>query len=242
MSDIKFECSNCRQHLACEEQDAGKQIQCPACNQLIQIPEVSAAIVPAAGPSRLRISRHNPEAPRESVTSSTEPLQPEAEQPEPGRVRSWRWVWWLSAVALVAAAAVFVLPGLSRLSILPKPTQMANLSVQTLTVQFAMLDTAGAKPDGAREAADKFAAALRENFGHANMTACSGAQELNQWLEQWPVVGAFKLAYNRDNAEIVIWSRVNDRTTILKTYPVAKADDLTGVLKQAKDGFQVLSK
>lgn len=241
MSDIKFECSQCRQHLACDEQDAGKEIQCPACNQLIRIPAAGEP-VPPAGPSRLRITKHDPVVPAESVSSPTEPLQSEAVQPAAGRPRSWRWVWRLVGYAVLAAVLIIFLPKLTKLPSLAKPSNLASVSVQTFTVQFALLDSAGAKPDGAKEATEKFVAALKENFGHSNFTACSGAPELNQWLEQWPIGGAFKVVYNRDNTEVVMWGRVDGRNAIIRKFLEAKEADLPGILKQAKEGIEVLSK
>lgn len=38
MSQFKFSCPHCRQHLQCDEQHCGREIQCPACNHLIRIP------------------------------------------------------------------------------------------------------------------------------------------------------------------------------------------------------------
>jgi DNA-directed RNA polymerase subunit RPC12/RpoP len=38
MSEFKFSCPRCEQHLQCDERLSGKQIQCPACNHLIVIP------------------------------------------------------------------------------------------------------------------------------------------------------------------------------------------------------------
>lgn len=38
MSEFKFSCPFCSQHLQCEERLCGRQIQCPACNHLIRIP------------------------------------------------------------------------------------------------------------------------------------------------------------------------------------------------------------
>jgi hypothetical protein len=38
MSEFKFACPHCQQHLACDEQFSGRQIQCPGCNHLIKIP------------------------------------------------------------------------------------------------------------------------------------------------------------------------------------------------------------
>lgn len=37
-NEFKFYCSHCDQPLKCEPQFAGRQIQCPACNVLIRIP------------------------------------------------------------------------------------------------------------------------------------------------------------------------------------------------------------
>jgi DNA-directed RNA polymerase subunit RPC12/RpoP len=40
MSEFKFNCPHCDQHLRCDEQSSGREIQCPACNMLIRIPPV----------------------------------------------------------------------------------------------------------------------------------------------------------------------------------------------------------
>jgi hypothetical protein len=40
MSEFKFSCPRCQQHLQCDEQLSGTQIQCPNCNHLIRIPPV----------------------------------------------------------------------------------------------------------------------------------------------------------------------------------------------------------
>lgn len=37
-SEFKFECPHCKQHLRCAVQLAGRQIQCPACRHLINVP------------------------------------------------------------------------------------------------------------------------------------------------------------------------------------------------------------
>jgi hypothetical protein len=38
MSEFKFECPHCQQHLQCDEGLSGRQIQCPKCQHLIRIP------------------------------------------------------------------------------------------------------------------------------------------------------------------------------------------------------------
>lgn len=40
MSEFKFDCPHCKQHLQCDEQFSGREIQCPSCNVLIRIPPV----------------------------------------------------------------------------------------------------------------------------------------------------------------------------------------------------------
>lgn len=52
MSDLKFSCPRCEQHLQCDEQFSGREIQCPACNHLIRIPPVpgkTAQYAPESG-------------------------------------------------------------------------------------------------------------------------------------------------------------------------------------------------
>jgi hypothetical protein len=65
MSDFKFSCPHCNQHLQVNEQFSGRQIQCPNCNHLIRIPPAPgktaqykpesgmtwATFVPPAGPN-----------------------------------------------------------------------------------------------------------------------------------------------------------------------------------------------
>src|SRR5580658_9970113 len=40
MSEFKFSCPDCQQHLQCDEQMSGLEIQCPNCHHLIGIPAV----------------------------------------------------------------------------------------------------------------------------------------------------------------------------------------------------------
>lgn len=43
MSDIKFSCPQCSQHITCDPQWMGHQLQCPACQNQITVPQVPAA-------------------------------------------------------------------------------------------------------------------------------------------------------------------------------------------------------
>jgi DNA-directed RNA polymerase subunit RPC12/RpoP len=45
MNDHKFSCPHCEQHLQCDEQFAGREIQCPHCHHLIRIPPVPGKTV-----------------------------------------------------------------------------------------------------------------------------------------------------------------------------------------------------
>ena len=45
MSDFKFSCPHCQQHLKSEERNSGRQITCPSCNHLIRIPAVPGKTV-----------------------------------------------------------------------------------------------------------------------------------------------------------------------------------------------------
>jgi hypothetical protein len=38
MKEFKFACPHCEQHMVCDEQHSGRQIQCPGCHHLLVIP------------------------------------------------------------------------------------------------------------------------------------------------------------------------------------------------------------
>lgn len=46
MADFKFLCPGCGQHISCDSGSAGAQINCPACNQVIVVPQSPAATSP----------------------------------------------------------------------------------------------------------------------------------------------------------------------------------------------------
>jgi hypothetical protein len=45
MNEFKFSCPHCDQHLQCDEQFSGREIQCPACDHLIRIPAIPGKTV-----------------------------------------------------------------------------------------------------------------------------------------------------------------------------------------------------
>jgi DNA-directed RNA polymerase subunit RPC12/RpoP len=51
MSQFKFSCPHCDQHLQCDEQASGREIQCPNCHHLIRVPPIPG-----------RTAEYNPES------------------------------------------------------------------------------------------------------------------------------------------------------------------------------------
>jgi hypothetical protein len=47
MSELKFSCSHCGQHLQCDEQYVGRQIACPTCHAMTAVPPVPGKTAPA---------------------------------------------------------------------------------------------------------------------------------------------------------------------------------------------------
>ena len=61
MSDFKFSCPNCGQHISANEAWSGRQIQCPSCQREITVPQMAPAPgaaqpAPAAPPPAVRLS------------------------------------------------------------------------------------------------------------------------------------------------------------------------------------------
>src|ERR1039458_275816 len=51
MREFKLSCPHCEQHLQCDEQASGREIQCPNCQHLIRIPPIPG-----------RTAEYNPES------------------------------------------------------------------------------------------------------------------------------------------------------------------------------------
>lgn len=51
MADLKFSCSQCGQHISCDAAWAGQQLQCPACQVTLVVPQNLAPPPPAAAQS-----------------------------------------------------------------------------------------------------------------------------------------------------------------------------------------------
>ena len=76
MSDFKFACPNCGQHVVCDTSNAGMQIACPICQTLLTVPQPPPAVAPAAPtPGRLTINKtahqsHAPTPPPPGATNA----------------------------------------------------------------------------------------------------------------------------------------------------------------------------
>jgi hypothetical protein len=62
MSDIKFSCPSCQQHIQCEQGYAGMEIACPSCHAKMVVPGSISAPAPAPAPG-LRMSASAPPPP-----------------------------------------------------------------------------------------------------------------------------------------------------------------------------------
>src|SRR5687768_11902995 len=73
MGEFKFNCPSCAQKIQCTDDWAGRQIQCPACQQSIEVPTRPAAAAPPetkpAAP-RLGLAQHQKTAPPPVATFS----------------------------------------------------------------------------------------------------------------------------------------------------------------------------
>ena len=74
MSEFKFSCPHCDQHLQCDDRLGGKQIQCPACKHLIVIP---------LSPAQLAQGNLAPESGKTWATFIAPP--PKAKEPPPAQ-------------------------------------------------------------------------------------------------------------------------------------------------------------
>jgi DNA-directed RNA polymerase subunit RPC12/RpoP len=120
MADIKFSCSQCGQHITCDEPWAGHQIQCPTCQNTITVPQapspprapVAASLVPQPPASRLPKLA----AGATQVARSTQPgPSPQRRIPNrPPKTSNPALRYALIAVVLLAVggAALVYLPGL----------------------------------------------------------------------------------------------------------------------------------
>jgi hypothetical protein len=51
MSDLKFSCPSCAQHIQCDESYAGEKIPCPACATLVRVPTDAPIVIKPPPPA-----------------------------------------------------------------------------------------------------------------------------------------------------------------------------------------------
>jgi hypothetical protein len=51
MSDLKFSCPSCAQHIQCDESYAGERIPCPSCASLVRVPTDAPLVVKSPPPT-----------------------------------------------------------------------------------------------------------------------------------------------------------------------------------------------
>lgn len=102
MSELKFSCTQCGQHIAADEAWSGRQIQCPKCQAALVVPAVPAAPTPV-----------RPSAPPPPPLPPKMPTTPAPVAAAPARSKSKSPVLWIvlgaGAVCLVGALVVGVL-------------------------------------------------------------------------------------------------------------------------------------
>ena len=73
MSEIKFACPFCEQHIACDADYAGLSIECPSCGNTMVVPRLSAA--DPAHPSMVVVASTPAPAPRPDTSTKVPTLQ-----------------------------------------------------------------------------------------------------------------------------------------------------------------------
>jgi hypothetical protein len=82
MSEFKFNCPHCDQHLQCDEQYSGRQIQCPGCDHLICIPSVPGKTIQYQPESGMTWATHVPPGQAQPVKRFTLEPKPNPAAPD----------------------------------------------------------------------------------------------------------------------------------------------------------------
>ena len=122
MADIKFSCAQCGQHISCDEQWSGQQIQCPICQNNLVVPHIHpppAAAAPAAtpqapeppAPSRPKLAQGLPQAARSAPPGTSPQRQRVVRSPKTGNP-PLRFAIIAVVLGLVVWAGFVYVPGL----------------------------------------------------------------------------------------------------------------------------------
>jgi DNA-directed RNA polymerase subunit RPC12/RpoP len=102
MSEFKFFCSSCSQHILCDTGHSGMRINCPACQQAIVVPQAPTAPMPAPPSPLAPIYGLHPNP--TSTTGRPDAVTPVAQPASSAQSRLWRTV-------LIIVIAVLILAG-----------------------------------------------------------------------------------------------------------------------------------
>jgi ribosomal protein S27E len=91
MSDLKFTCPACGQHIQCDSSHASENLPCPACAHLVRVPADAAIVVKPpvdenAAEAKASYSAAEPEKSGEVFPTLEENFLEEAGKPAPGSV------------------------------------------------------------------------------------------------------------------------------------------------------------
>src|SRR5262245_53384917 len=131
MSDMKFSCPTCSQHIACDIAWAGHPIACPTCQNQIVVPQPPAAPRAAAGPIRVSLAPPGT-SPPPPVQPSTAAAPPAPLPPAPP----------LSSQTGLRVAGATLDPEPSAPVDPPQPPPMPSSTSQSRAVQWAGLSGA----------------------------------------------------------------------------------------------------
>jgi DNA-directed RNA polymerase subunit RPC12/RpoP len=96
MNQFKFSCPRCEQHLQCDEQESGRELQCPNCHHLIRVPPIpgrTAEYNPEFGKTWATfVASGNVPPPKGiSLASRTGQCRPERSQPKEALPKNFRF-------------------------------------------------------------------------------------------------------------------------------------------------------
>lgn len=111
MGEFKFNCPSCSQKIQCTEDWAGHQIQCPVCQQSIQVPAPPAPAAPEARPaSRLSINlAQHQKAPPPPVATFSQGTNP-TRHFSPSQTGATSKATWTKRIVVIAACVLLIPP------------------------------------------------------------------------------------------------------------------------------------
>lgn len=101
MRDLKFACPHCEQHIKCEDDLAGQNINCPACGREVLVPKLPDEHHLRITTGRVPVPTHAHGAPRAGIAAAPSGLTP---KPEFSKLA-------IASIALSSASVVLLLFG-----------------------------------------------------------------------------------------------------------------------------------